>query len=313
MPRALRGMPGSSSVNCVAAMRQTARQLQRSHSGGFTLVELLIVIGIIALLVSILLPAANRAREMSRRTVCLSNIRQLTAAWLMYAGEHQGRLCNLLGNPNWGEGAFPLPDPQAYVPPQTFIPQGQLWPYLKELRVYVCPDDPQEVHPDPANHAAISVVPGGTGCSYALNSLLGGVGTSAGWNGATAPAPYTSYHAYTLGQIRYPGHTHVFIENGTLWGGGSGVPQLIYPKMTEGIFYARFHLNRYGFAEGCTISFVDGHAVFWTYAIQDARSISATAGADASQFDHEWLSGNGPDVLQLAAWSGGPIPPGATP
>jgi prepilin-type N-terminal cleavage/methylation domain-containing protein len=62
---------------------------------GFTLVELLIVIGIIALLVSILLPAANRAREMSRRTVCLSNIRQLTAAWLMYAGEHQGRLCNL--------------------------------------------------------------------------------------------------------------------------------------------------------------------------------------------------------------------------
>ena len=296
----------------MAAMRQTARQPQRSRSGGFTLVELLIVIGIIALLVSILLPAANRAREMSRRTVCLSNIRQLTAAWLMYAGEHQGRLCNLGGNPNWGEGVFSLPIPRTYVPPQTIIPQGQLWPYLKDLKVYVCPDDPQEVHP--ADSTLFAPLPGGGGWSYVLNSLLGGIGTS-GFNGSTAlPAPYTSYHAYTLGQIRYPGHTYVFIENGTLWGGGGGVPSLIYPsRMTEGIFYARFHLNRSGFAERCTIAFVDGHAIFWTYAIQDARGNSTSAHGDFSQFDHEWLSGTGPDVMQLAAWSGGPIPPGATP
>ena len=239
-------------------MRQTTRQPQRSRSGGFTLVELLIVIGIIALLVAILLPALNRAREMSRRTVCLSNIRQLTAAWLMYAGEHQGRLCNLGGNPDWAEGVFPLPIPQTLPPPQTIIPQGQLWPYLKDLRVYVCPDDPQEVHP--ADSVVFSPLAGGGGWSYVLNSLLGGIGTS-GFNGSMVlSAPY---HAYTLGQIRYPGHTYVFIENGTLWGGGGGVPSLIYPgRMTEGIFYARFHLNRSGFAEGCTIAFVDAPCDF---------------------------------------------------
>src|SRR6478672_6148189 len=60
----------------------------------FTLVELLIVLGIIILLVSILLPAINRAREQAKRVQCLSNLRQLTMAWLNYANEHKGRLCS---------------------------------------------------------------------------------------------------------------------------------------------------------------------------------------------------------------------------
>ena len=60
----------------------------------FTLVELLIVIGIIAALIAILLPALNAAREHARRVVCLSNIRQLDMAWLMYANEHKGRFCS---------------------------------------------------------------------------------------------------------------------------------------------------------------------------------------------------------------------------
>ena len=54
------------------------------RSKGFTLVELLVVIGIIALLVSILLPAMNRAREAAQRTACLSNIRQLGTAFRIY-------------------------------------------------------------------------------------------------------------------------------------------------------------------------------------------------------------------------------------
>lgn len=59
---------------------------------GFTLVELLVVIGIIALLIGILLPALSRAQEMARRTVCLSNIRQCVTGMFMYGNEHKGRL-----------------------------------------------------------------------------------------------------------------------------------------------------------------------------------------------------------------------------
>lgn len=55
---------------------------------GFTLVELLVVIGIVAVLVSILLPVLARAREKGRQTVCLSNVKQLLLALGTYAQDH---------------------------------------------------------------------------------------------------------------------------------------------------------------------------------------------------------------------------------
>jgi prepilin-type N-terminal cleavage/methylation domain-containing protein len=59
------------------------------HRRGFTLVELLVVIGIIALLISILLPTLSKARESANRTACLSNMRQLGTAMQLYASENR--------------------------------------------------------------------------------------------------------------------------------------------------------------------------------------------------------------------------------
>jgi prepilin-type N-terminal cleavage/methylation domain-containing protein len=119
----------------------------RGVTGGFTLIELLVVIAIIALLLAILVPAVQMARERGQRVACLSNLRQLTLAWILYADEHEGKLvCGTGFSPMpvgqkilvpWVGSAFEYPrDHDALVANPA---KGLLWPYIRELSVYRCP------------------------------------------------------------------------------------------------------------------------------------------------------------------------------
>ena len=110
-------------------------------SRGFTLVELLVVIGIIAVLISILLPTLGRARESGRKAQCLSNLRQIAMAIISYAQERK----SLPGPANIG-----IADPETVNSPTTPFTAGEkrqqlsdselLQPYLRNNRgVWFCP------------------------------------------------------------------------------------------------------------------------------------------------------------------------------
>ena len=129
------------------ARRPRVRSVRIINSAAFTLIELLVVIAIIALLMAILIPVAQIVRERGQRAVCLSNLRQLTLAWVAYADEHDGKLAGghaptLTGRGHrwvtgWASTAFSYPPSREDLLRNQ--DKGVLWPYLRDIDIYRCP------------------------------------------------------------------------------------------------------------------------------------------------------------------------------
>ena len=139
---------------------------KRTHGGGFTLVELLVVIAIIAILIALLLPAVQAAREAARRTQCANNLKQLGVGLHNYHSAFNTFPSNINdpgsyknGNSNWYYGASHLVMLLPYLEQSALFEEiefnfviNRFWtdvhPVIRgkgleeyEIPVYVCPSD----------------------------------------------------------------------------------------------------------------------------------------------------------------------------
>ena len=210
---------------------------------GFTLVELLIVITIITILVAILLPTLNIAREQARITQCLGNLHSLAGAFIQYATDNGGATID--GDPEGGAWANGGNGNSQYS-------TGTLFRYLADPSVYNCPDASNE------NNTR----------SYSVNEVFAN------------SAPYWQPVWYrNMRQIKNAANCYLFIEEYDPRGFNEG--GFVIPK--TGWQWVDFPAHRHGGRMGgtfdsqgnsCCLNFADGRAECWKF--DDSRTLSVS-------------------------------------
>jgi prepilin-type N-terminal cleavage/methylation domain-containing protein/prepilin-type processing-associated H-X9-DG protein len=233
-----------------------------SLRAGFTLIELLVVIAVIALLMAILIPVANLARERAQRAVCLSNLGQLTLAWVSYAEQYDSKI--VLGGAFSTSGMRPLlkgwvghdfSHPGWSRPPWIPDPdKGALWPYLRDVKVYRCPRG------RPGHLVAYAKVVAADGSTNVEGTYLPDTG------GLDLPElgkriRRTVLKLTKLTDIISPGAAQraVFVDMGQTPTSSDFYVYYLYPKWK---FFSPPPIRH---RDGVTLSMADGHAEYWKW------------------------------------------------
>ena len=233
-------------------------RLTAEHLGltGFTLIELLVVISIIALLIALLIPVLRAAKERGQRAVCLSNLRQLTLAWITYAEENDSKI--VLGSPftisgytrGWLGRAFLFPESRSAVIADPN--KGALWQWIRDVDIYRCP---RGLKGHAATYSTVISARGhlveGTYMAYTSGSpITAAFGKRVG---------STVLRLTRLTDIVSPGagQRAVFIDEGQ-FSTGFDVCYL-YPKWRQPSPPPKHHNG------GVTLSMADGHAEYWKW------------------------------------------------
>ncbi len=151
---------------------------------GFTLIELLVVIAIIAILAAILFPVFAKAREKARQTSCLSNLKQIGLATMMYAQDYDEVM---------------VPGNIIYPAFGTYYWLGVLQPYIKNGQIFNCPSNSNKW-----------TGPGSQSGGYACNFVSYGPG------GHTPPLSNYGrggyYRAVSMAELTHPAETILFFD-----------------------------------------------------------------------------------------------------
>lgn len=199
---------------------------------GFTLIELLVVIAIIAILAAILFPVFARAREKARQSSCLSNLKQIGLATMMYVQDYDER--------------FPPSLHLTTVPVHQRYFYQLLHPYMTNYQIWLCPSiGGFATITKPDNSGTFTV-------NYGANRMVLHV---VSWSGAPPSAA----------EILYPAETLIIADSDHARGGAYGTCNAwrLAPTFHESFFIPARHNN------GANMVFADGHAKWHQVAEND--------------------------------------------